>query len=263
MQDLTITLIQAELAWEDAGTNLFHFERMLEKLNESTDLIILPEMFNTGFTMDPARNGEAMNGMTVNWLAETALKKECVICGSLIIHENGNYYNRLIWMHPDGNFTYYDKKHLFRMGEEHQYYLAGSKKMIAELKGWKVLPLVCYDLRFPVWSKNEFKGGKYAYDLLIYIANWPSVRSAAWKSLLSGRAIENMAYVAGVNRLGHDGRGFEYSGESMVAGPEGEINTRIRAGIESIKTATLKASELMLIRNKLGVGKDWDRFRLE
>ncbi|NQT78376.1 MAG: amidohydrolase [Bacteroidetes bacterium] len=263
MHDLTLTMVQAELAWEDAEANLLHFERMLEKLNDPTDLIILPEMFNTGFTMDPAGNGEAMNGRSMNWMAETALKKGCHICGSLIIHEKGNYYNRLIWMHPDGSFTYYDKKHLFRMGEEHQYYSAGSKKMIAELKGWKVLPLVCYDLRFPVWSKNEFKGGQYAYELLIYIANWPSVRSTAWKSLLSGRAIENMAFVAGVNRIGQDGRGFEYSGESMVAGPEGEITSSIPAGIESIKTVTLKASGLMFIRNKLGIGKDWDGFRLE
>ena len=263
MQDLTITLVQAELAWEDAAANLFHFDRIFEKFYEPTDLIILPEMFNTGFTMNTSGNAEDMNGLSMTWMAETAMKLACTLCGSLIIRENGNFYNRLIWMQPDGKYSYYDKRHLFRMGEEHHYYTAGNKKMITELKGWKLMPLICYDLRFPVWSKNDYKEEAYAYDLLIYIANWPSVRSSAWKSLLGGRAIENMAYVAGVNRVGRDGRGFEYAGESMIAGPDGKIYSKVRAGKESISTNTLNVSELLQIRNKLSVGKDWDNFSLE
>jgi len=262
MQDLSISLVQTTLAWEDPEANLRHFEEKMSDLTEATDLIILPEMFNTGFTMNAAANAEKMGGTSIQWMAKTALKKQCVICGSLIINENDIFYNRLIWMRPDGTFEQYDKKHLFRMSDEHLHFGAGDHKLIVELKGWKVMPLVCYDLRFPVWSKNEYYDGQYAYDLLIYMANWPAIRSLAWTSLITGRAIENMAFAAGVNRIGEDGRGYEYNGRSMVAGPDGKSLLEIPHDQDNVSTIILKADPMLQLRAKLGVGKDWDNFNL-
>jgi predicted amidohydrolase len=258
-----MTLVQASLAWEDPDANISNFEIQFKGITASTDLIILPEMFNTGFTMEASSNAEEMGGKSMQWMTKLAMEKQCVVCGSLIIREDNNFYNRLIWMQPNGTFQYYDKKHLFRMGEEHLYFAAGEKKLIVELNGWKVMPLVCYDLRFPVWSKNVYKDGDYSYDLLIYIANWPSVRSDAWTSLIRGRAIENMAYAAGINRVGKDGRGYEYSGDSIVSGPDGNILLSAEPGTESISTITINALELLNLRGKLGVGKDWDRFEMK
>jgi omega-amidase len=262
MQDLTISLIQTSLIWEDPEANISNFDKLLSGSMASTDLIILPEMFNTGFTMDAASNAEMMEAKTMQWMAVMAADKQCVICGSIIIKEEDNYYNRLIWMCPDSNYHYYDKKHLFRMGDEHLFYTSGKKKLIVDLKGWKIMPLICYDLRFPVWSKNEFIDEQYTFDLLIYVANWPAVRSDAWRSLIKGRAIENMAYAAGVNRIGVDGRGYEYSGDSLIAGPNAEQLTEVNTGLDTMITSTLKASELIAIREKLGVGNDWDGFEL-
>lgn len=260
MQDLTITLIQSELVWEDAEANLKHFEKMLDSFVDSADLIILPEMFNTGFTMNAKANAEVMNGKSMEWMAGMAFQKNCTLCGSIIIKEEGTYYNRLIWMPENGKYTTYDKKHLFRMGEEHLHYSAGNKQLIVELKGWKVMPLICYDLRFPVWSKNHFDDGEYAYDLLIYLANWPAIRSTAWTSLIKARAIENMAYAAGVNRIGLDGRDYSYSGDSMVSSPDGKILLQMAANSEEVESIKIKAEELMTLRSKLGVGNDWDGF---
>ncbi len=262
MQDLTISLIQTSLSWENPEANLQHFGNMLLSIQETTDLIILPEMFNTGFTMNASSNAEEMEGMSMQWMVNAAHEKQCVICGSLIIRENGEYYNRLIWMKPDGEYEHYDKKHLFRMGDEHRHFSAGDKRLIVNLKGWKIMPMICYDLRFPVWSKNEFRDGAYAFDLLIYVANWPSIRSQAWTSLITGRAIENMAYAAGVNRIGEDGRGFEYNGRSMIASPDGNTLLEINPGEEAISTMILKANPMIQIRSKLGVGRDWDSFQL-
>ena len=263
MQDLTITLIQTALAWEDPGANIENFNRLLESYNEDSDLIILPEMFNTGFTMAASSNAEVMEGRTMHWMAETARSMDVVICGSLIIEESGNYYNRLIWMRPDGSYEHYDKRHLFRMGDEHHHFRAGNRQLIAEIKGWKVMPLICYDLRFPVWSKNTYVNGEYAYDLLLYLANWPAVRLPAWTSLIKGRAIENLAFAAGVNRIGLDGRDYEYSGGTMVAAPWGSVISEAEIGTESILTVYLDRSELHNIRDRIGVGKDWDEFELK
>lgn len=262
MQDLSITLVQSALIWEDPEANLKRFDKMLDGIANPTDLIILPEMFNTGFTMNAAANAEKMSGKSMEWMAGMAAKKNSTLCGSIIIEEAGKYYNRLIWMSPDGNVTCYDKKHLFRMGDEHLHYAAGDKQLIVDLKGWKVMPLICYDLRFPVWSKNNFSGGEYAYDLVIYLANWPAVRSTSWTSLIMARAIENMAYAAGVNRVGTDGRDYAYSGNSMVASPDGTLLSEIEANTEAIKTTMLAAGELASLRAKLGVGNDWDGFNL-
>lgn len=262
MQDLSITLVQSELIWEDPEANLKRFDKMLDGIRNPTDLIILPEMFNTGFTMNAAANAEKMGGKSMEWMARMAAIKNCTLCGSLIIEEAGKYYNRLIWMPSDGNFAYYDKKHLFRMGDEHFHYAPGDKQLIVNLKGWKVMPLICYDLRFPVWSKNKYVDGKYAYDLLIYLANWPAVRSTSWTSLIKARAIENMAYAAGVNRVGTDGRDYVYSGNSMVASPDGKLLLEITANTKAIKSTILAADELTALRAKLGVGNDWDGFNL-
>jgi len=262
MQDLSISLIQTRLAWENQQANLEHFSKKIELVEDTADLIILPEMFNSGFTMDAAGNAEEMDGLSMQWMADMSGKKGCNICGSMIIHEGGKYFNRLIWMNPDGSHEHYDKKHLFRMGDEHRHFDAGHKKRIVELKGWKIMPLVCYDLRFPVWSKNEYSEENYAFDLLIYVANWPAARSKAWTSLIKGRAIENMAYAAGVNRIGVDGRGYEYSGNSLVVAPSGEVLCAIARDQEAVLTHILEAAPMLELRAKLGVGKDWDRFEL-
>ncbi|MEN8223737.1 MAG: amidohydrolase [Bacteroidota bacterium] len=262
MQDLTITLVQTTLAWEDPDANISNFDTLMQNFDISTDLIILPEMFNTGFTMNARQNAELMEGKTMQWMTGMAKDKQCAVCGSLIINDAGGFYNRLIWMEADGSYQYYDKKHLFRMGDEHLHFHAGNKRLIVDLKGWKLMPLICYDLRFPVWSKNTYLDGKYAYDLLIYIANWPAIRSLAWTSLVKGRAIENMAYAAGVNRTGKDGRAYEYTGNSLLSDPGGKILTDAGSKPDAVITTQLKASKLTDIREKLGVGKDWDKFEL-
>nr|WP_026462005.1 amidohydrolase [Adhaeribacter aquaticus] len=219
MQDLTITLIQTALRWHSPEANRHQLEEQFERLGRNTDLIILPEMFTTGFTMEAPNLAESMAGPTMQWLTEQAAKNKAVITGSLIIQENGQNFNRLIWMRPDGSYSYYDKRHLFRMANEHHTFGAGTSRLIEQIKGWNICPLICYDLRFPIWSRNL----NNAYDLLIYIASWPDKRSLAWKALLQARAIENLAYVAGVNRVGVDGNGIYYSGGSVVHGPSGEI----------------------------------------
>lgn len=263
MQGLIITLVQTRLTWEDPEANIAHFSNLLSSFDEPTDLIILPEMFNTGFTMAAADNAETMGGMTMRWMAAMAKEKDSVVCGSLIVEEDGQYYNRFLWMQADGKFEHYDKKHLFRMGDEHIHFSAGSKKLITEVKGWKVMPLICYDLRFPVWSKNSFYNEEYAYDLLIYVANWPAVRIEAWTSLLKGRAVENLAYAVGLNRIGTDGRGYEYSGGSLVAGPAGTPVSEVGIGNERILSVKLDGSELLNTRKRLGAGKDWDEFQMK
>jgi predicted amidohydrolase len=260
MQDLTISLIQTHVAWEEPETNLKHFGDKIAGIEEHTDLIILPEMFNTAFTMDASGNAEDMDGKTMAWMAEMARQKEAVICGSLIIREGGHYFNRLIWMRPDSSYDTYDKKHLFRMGEEHKNFSPGTKKLITEIKGWKVLPLICYDLRFPVWSKNTFKDGSYEFDLIIYVTNWPSTRSLAFTSLLRARAIENMAYSAGSNRIGSDGKQYDFDGMAMVAAPDGEILLDLGKGMDITGSVTLDPKPMLELRSRLGVGNDWDKF---
>ncbi len=257
MQDLNITPVQTALHWGDAEANLRHFDRLLEKISGS-DLIILPEMFNTGFITEPAPVAETMDGQTMRWLRDKAASLGTAITGSLIIHEEGNYYNRLIFMLPDGSFHQYDKRHLFSMAGEHHRFAAGMKKLVIRYKDWNIMLLVCYDLRFPVWSKNSYHDGNYAYDLLIYIANWPEVRSHAWKSLLPARAIENITYLAAVNRVGIDGRGLSHSGDSAVIDPKGRLISHFEPHQEAIQTITLSKKELTDFRIAFNVGADWD-----
>lgn len=217
MQDLIISIIQTDLVWENVAANLANFERKIASIKQPTDLILLPEMFTTGFSMKSEELAESIDGRTMQWMAQQAKKHNAVIAGSLIIKEKGNYYNRLIWMRPNCSYQSYDKRHLFAMGGEHEHFTAGTERLIVELKGWKICPLVCYDLRFPVWARNTEN-----YDLLLYLANWPIPRITHWQALLKARAIENQCYTVGVNRIGTDAFGNYYSGNSAIIDARGE-----------------------------------------
>ena len=263
MHNLKVTLVQTELHWENADANLAMFTQKLSGIEKgSTDLIVLPEMFSTGFSMNAKTLAEKENGKTMQWMAQQANNKNAVITGSIIFEEDEKYYNRLIWMRPDGTFEYYNKRHLFSMGNEHLHYTAGTKKLITQLNGWKICPLVCYDLRFPVWSRNHFIKENDTpigeYDLLLYIANWPERRNHPWKTLLLARAIENQCYVAGLNRAGADGNDIIHSGDSAVINAKGEIISTIPAHKNYISTIELNYNELINFRKEFPVGLDAD-----
>lgn len=262
MEDLRITWVQADLAWEDTVTNLRMFRKLLAGVME-TDLILLPEMFNTGFSINPACCAEPPGGHSSQFLKELAVENQCAVAGSLITEENGQYFNRLHFYFPDGTLETYDKRHLFRLSEEYRIFAGGSRKKIIRYKGWRILPLVCYDLRFPVWSKNTYMNGEYGYDLLCYLSNWPDSRSYVWRSLLVARAIENQCYVAGVNRVGNDGYGTWHSGGSLVADAKGRILSEAGDGMISVQTVTLSATDLKLFRESFTVGMDWDEFTIK
>lgn len=263
---MQVTLIQTSLSWEDREKNLAHFNNLLNSVQEKTDLIVLPEMFTTGFTMNPSKLSEPASGPTLAWLQQKAQEKNAVITGSLAVEEKGNYFNRLFWVQPNGTFSSYNKRHLFRMAGEDKHYSAGENKIIQAIGEFKICPLVCYDLRFPVWSRNTFtkNNGSYtaAYDVLIYVANWPEVRSYPWKQLLIARAIENQCFVIGVNRIGADGNNIAHSGDSMVINPRGEIISKTKANEESIETVTLDYNYLSEFRKVFPVGLDADDFKL-
>lgn len=251
MNDLRITLVQSDLHWENKAANLAAFAQKLATIPE-TDLIILPEMFTTGFSMNPAAYAETMQGDTVQWLLTQAQQCRAAIVGSAIIEENGKFYNRLLWVNPDGQMGWYDKRHLFSMGGEDFHYTRGSQKIMFDFKGWRICPMVCYDLRFPVWSRN-----KEDYDLAIYVANWPERRRYHWQSLLIARAIENQAFVVGVNRVGTDANEIYHSGYSSVIDPAGDVLYQ-HADTEDIKTVTLSKAHLLDIRQRLPFLKDRD-----
>ena len=261
MSSLTITLIQTNLHWEDKKANLDMFSKKIESIKEKTEVIILPEMFNTGFSMKPEILAEEMNGETVQWMKKIAVEKKVILTGSMMIKDDGKYFNRLIWMLPNGEYGFYDKRHLFAYGNEHTHFNAGDKRLIASVKGWKINLQVCYDLRFPVWARQSGVGTGPEYDLLIYVANWPEQRIHAWKTLLTARAIENQCYVVGVNRVGDDGNGIHHNGESMTIDPLGEI-LYSKKDDEDIFTYTLQKERLAEIRNKFPFLNDADSFSL-
>ncbi len=281
MSTLTITGIQSTLHWEDKKANLQMFEEKILSVSQPTEIVVLPEMFSTGFSMQPKKLAETMEGETVQWMKQIAAKKKIILTGSVIIENEGNYYNRLVWVLPGGQFGYYDKRHLFAYGDEDQHYTPGKKRLIASVKGWKINLLVCYDLRFPVWSRqasavippqpraaSSFSGGAkkgqqntLEYDLLIYVANWPEKRVHAWTTLLRARAIENQCYVIGVNRTGEDGNKIHYTGESMAIDPMGEI-LHHKKDEEDVFTVTLDKSHLEKIREKFPFWKDADQFKI-
>lgn len=257
MQDLRITIIQTALHWQDAAANRAMFSVKLATVAPATDLIVLPEMFTTGFSMDARGLAEDAQGPTLQWMQEEAARYNAVLTGSVMVKEGDNYYNRLFWVRPDGSYEHYDKRHLFRMAKEHHSYTPGKEKLLVELKGWNICPLVCYDLRFPVWSRNT----NSQYDLLLYVANWPKPRANAWSTLLQARAIENLSYVVGVNRVGTDGNGHPYSGDSAIIHPKGHKLLETTEA-EGIHTITLSKQELTDFREAFPAHLDADDFTL-
>ena len=264
MQDLSVTVIQSATHWESVEANLAMFEEKIWEIEEASDIIVLPEMFSTGFSMSSEELAEPMNFTAFKWMRQMASQSRAVVTGSVIIKEAGNYYNRLIWMEPDGNYSYYDKRHLFRMADEHSHYTAGEKKLIVDYKGWKICPLICYDLRFPVWSRNTTKenGEGLEFDLLIYAANWPAARVNAWDTLLRARAIENLSYSIGVNRIGIDGSDIPYNGHSAIIDPKGN-ELFFGDDKEVIHTATLSYNDLQSYRAKFPAHQDADDFKID
>lgn len=257
MSVLKITTFQAYLFWENTEKNLKNLALRLSGIREKTDLIVLPEMFNTGFSMNTVELAEEMNGPTMQWMLQQAKRFESVVTGSLIIKEKNNYYNRLIWMRPDGSFEKYDKRHLFAMGKENDFYTPGKDKLIVELNGWKICPVICYDLRFPVWLRNK----DAEYDLLLIVANWPERRSLHWRTLIPARAVENISYVVGVNRVGHDGNEIYHSGDSMCIDPNGKT-VYYKPNDEDLYTFSISKEEVVKARRLFPFLKDADNFKL-
>ena len=262
MSTLTVTIIQTNLHWEDKSTNLQTLEEKINSIKEKTEIVVLPEMFTTGFSMNPKLLAETMEGETVQWMKRIAAAKKIILTGSVIIEEAGHYFNRMIWMLPNGQYGVYDKRHRFAYAGEDDHYTAGTKRLIASVKGWKINLMVCYDLRFPVWARQTPSlEGEAEYDVLIYSANWPAKRIHAWKTLLQARAIENQCYVVGVNRTGKDANDIQYSGESMVIDPMGEV-LYTKKDEEDIFTIALDKTHLQNVREKLPFLKDADSFQL-
>lgn len=257
---LKLSLIQADLHWENVDANLAMFDQKIDQIQDR-DIIILPEMFTSGFTNNASEMAEEMGGKTCTWMLEKAKQKSSAICGSVIIKEEGKTYNRFLWVQEDESVQYYDKKHLFAMAKEDEHYCAGTSKKIINYKGWRINLQVCYDLRFPVWSRRIPKN-KEDYDLMIYVASWPKARIQAWSTLLRARAIENQAYCVGVNRVGVDGKGFEYPGASVVVDALGTDLAGSHPGKEEIIHAEINLQHLMTIREKLPFERDQDTFVL-
>jgi predicted amidohydrolase len=261
MQKLTLSIIQTPLFWEDKEKNYTLLNKAFSGIKEGVNLIVLPEMFNTGFTMQSELFAEEMEGPTMQWMFTKAQEKNAAVCGSIIIKEKNHYYNRLIFMMPSGNYEYYDKRHLFRMGNEHQHFSPGNSQKIVNYLNWKFNLQICYDLRFPIWSYNRFfdKG----YDVLIYVANWPERRNKAWKSLLMARAIENQCYVIGVNRIGTDGHSTNHTGDSAVINYLGDIIHACKPNTPEVVTCILDKEPLEKFRIDFPVGLDADDFEIK
>ncbi|WP_040280496.1 amidohydrolase [Psychroserpens damuponensis] len=257
-KELQVALIQSNLAWENPEQNRINFASKISAILEPVDLIILPEMFTSGFTMQPDLVAETMTGDTVSWMQKLAAIKQAAITGSVVIKENNTYFNRLLFVFPDGKIKHYDKKHTFTLAGEHKYYSAGSDILMVQYLGWKICPLVCYDLRFPVWARNTTD-----YDVLLYVANWPKIRVGAWDALLKARAIENMSYCIGVNRVGLDANNYDYSGNSAAYDVLGERIDTITPSKEVTEIVTLKKEHISKYRAKLGFLNDRDSFSLK
>ena len=253
---MKLALLQSAIYWENTKANLEQFSNTIDSIGQAVDLIILPEMFSTGFTMTPHKVAQRMNGETVSWMKKEAFDRQLAICGSVVISENGNYFNRLLFVSPDGQIKHYDKRHLFTLAGEEKNYTRGEQRLVIEYKGFKLCPLVCYDLRFPVFSRNTED-----YDVLIYVANWPEPRITAWDALLKARAIENMSYVIGVNRIGQDDNSNHYNGHSQVLDCFGNylIAPRESAGVFIIE---LDKNQLLTARRQFGFLNDRDDFRV-
>ena len=253
---LDIAMVQAHLKWERIADNLQHFTQLIDTIQKPVDLIVLPEMFTTGFTMNAAHVAEGMNGKTMDWLRSQAHNRQSTMVGSIVVEEDGRFYNRLLWVPPSGECQYYDKRHLFTYANEHLTYTAGEQPLIVDLNGWKVMPLICYDLRFPVWSRNTMN-----YDLLMYVANFPEKRRYAWNQLLIARAIENLSYTIGVNRVGSQPDGITYSGDSQVVNFDGQLLLKV-AYQEQVCTLSLSYQALQQFRSRFDFLADKDVFTI-
>ena len=256
--ELNIVGIQSSIVWEKPAANLEYFGQQISKLPSTVDLVILPEMFTTGFSMNPISIAETMEGPSIKWMVTTAKTNRMAIVGSVVIKENAQYFNRLFFIHPNGNIETYDKRHLFTLAKENDQYTSGEERLIVFYKGWRICPLICYDLRFPVWSRNTNE-----YDLLVFVANWPSIRIHAWDTLLKARAIENMSYCIGVNRVGKDENGYEYNGHTAIYNFLGEKLSRTIEGKENILQCVVSKNELQKIRQKLNFLEYQDTFKIE
>lgn len=256
MNDLNLCLIQTQLHWQDRTANLHHFESLIRHVH-SADLIILPEMFTTGFSMEPEQLWDDPEGSTLEWMREMAGVSGAAITGSCIIKDQGHYYNRLYFVKPDGSFQTYDKRHLFTLAGEEKVYSPGRVRLVVEYKGWRILPLICYDLRFPVWCRNTVDA-----DLMIFVANWPERRSMPWRSLLQARAIENMCYVAGLNRVGDDGNGVFHSGDSMVLDELGQHKLMLTPGEHDVQSVSINREKMLESRDRFSFLRDRDSFQM-
>lgn len=261
MSSLSFTLIQTKLFWEDSTSNLEMLASKIGSIKEKTQVVVLPEMFSTGFSMQPKLFAEKMDGKTVQWMKQQASKNNIILCGSVIIEEDNKFYNRFIWMQPNGIYATYNKKHLFAFAGENNHYTAGANQIITQTNGIKVKPLICYDLRFPVWARQQSNNPADMYDVLLYVANWPERRNHAWKSLLVARAIENQCYVIAVNRVGNDGNDISHSGDSMIINPLGEV-VYCKTNEEAIFTYTINKHEIEEVRTKFPFYKDADGFNI-
>jgi len=262
MNNLNIAYIQADLKWEDKEANLQHFNELLKQVQSGTDLILLPETFTTAFPVDPKIFAEKEDGVTMRWLQQQARDKNAVICTTFPLEKDGHYYNSLVWMRPDGSYELYFKRHTFTMGGEDKLVERGQKQLIVELNGWRIRPMVCYDIRFPVWARNRYKDGQYEYDLAFYLANFPDSRMNVWHTLLQARAIENQSYWIGVNRVGEDANGLHYSGESQVINSRGWVISHAEPYQEVVLHCTLEAEPLLRFRTKFPLGPDWDKYEI-
>ena len=256
--ELKLALVQPDIIWEDIDANLHALSEKLEGIADRADLVVLPELFTTGFTMRSRDLAEGMDGKSISWMRKISDNHGCVTAGSLIICQGNNRYNRFIWMEPGGRIIHYDKRHLFSISGEDEHYTRGESITLAEINGFRIRPLVCYDLRFPVWSRNTG-----TYDLLLYVANWPAVRRDVWISLLKARAIENQSYVVGVNRVGRDGMGIDYAGDSIAYDAKGRIMASLPVREAGTLEVRLALKELTAFRQKFPVWKDADRFEIK
>ncbi len=260
-ENLKITTIQTTLVWEDVDANLAHFQGLINTVAD-TDIIVLPEMFTTGFSMDAERLGKLSGKKATDWMLQISSAKNAAVLGSMITEDEGKYYNRLYVAFPDGCLQKYDKRHLFSLANEDKHYTAGIDKLIFEYKGWKICPLVCYDLRFPVWSRNRKTETGFDYDVLLYVANWPERRAYAWKALLPARAIENQSYVVGVNRIGDDGNGIYHSGDTVVYDFKADKLSATESGKESVETVELNRHDMEVFRRAYAFLSDADQFSI-
>lgn len=252
---MNISIIQSDLHWESPSKNRAMFDEKISEIENDIDLIVLPEMFSTGFSMSPENLAESWQGPTVKWMHRVAISKKVAIAGSLIVEDSGKYFNRLVFVHPDGNIEYYDKRHLFRMSSEHKYYDIGNNRVIINYKGFRILPLVCYDLRFPVWSRN-----RNDYDMILIVANFPEARRYAWNTLLPARAIENQCYVVACNRVGKDGNGVNYTGDSQVIDPQGKLIICAKPNVNQTISSKISIQEVQDFRKSFPAHLDSDDF---